>query len=791
MVRWKPTKSLSKPWLWPNSERLNFMPTRLAQSPTPTHAAETEAYVVAALLHGEWERALSVMEELGEGPAYAPALATSAKSRLAAGAADAARRLAEKALELDPDSAPALRALGTIRVTAKDFTSGEAALRRATELDPSEPSAHLVLGRLYLAQNQIEKAVPHVRALMEAAPGEDALDLLKRTRKAASQALRPGHPALEELRKIAAQAYNARTAPETLTLCLIAKNEAGNLKRVIESVRGLAAEVVVVDTGSTDDTVRLAKRLGAKVSHFHWVDDFAAARNASLEQAAGDWILIMDADDELVAAGAKEIRSWLQRPKADVEVVGLYRHYAYPGKRRAGLTVQPRLFRNRRGLHFTSPVHERLVHADDTPARAEHVINAVMLHHGIDGTATAAGRQARNLKILQPYLEREPRDARGQFYAGTILLEQEQWAAAVPHFQAAISAAEPGMDFLAKAHSCLGYCLLQAGRPLDAEASLREALQHFPEYPDGHYALGLTLDSLGRLPEAAEAHEAALRGRYGPSLNWHDWSSREDRPHIALADLRLALGDVDAALAHVDAAESFTGPSPLYADLRGAIQEAQQEQSDREEQRLRREAHFREAAEAGDSAAGLELVRSLIAGGDLDAAAEALKLTGGVEADLAEAAVSLARGDAAEALRIFVPLRIAEPTRAEAWMGEAESQHRLGRVAEAELTLELYEEVAGPGAADRPLAALYAGQKRWPEAVARFESHLKAHPQDWTSWIELGKALLHCDKVPGGIQCLQRAATINPGSLEVRVALGEARAYLSAQSRERREAVAA
>ena len=87
-----------------------------------------------------------------------------------------------------------------------------------------------------------------------------------------------------------------------ITVCLIVKNEEQFLAQCLKSVRGFAAQIVVVDTGSTDRTVEIAREFGAEIYSFAWCDDFAAARNAALEHATGDWILMLDADEELPAA---------------------------------------------------------------------------------------------------------------------------------------------------------------------------------------------------------------------------------------------------------------------------------------------------------------------------------------------------------------------------------------------------------------------------------------------------------------------------------------------------------
>lgn len=93
-----------------------------------------------------------------------------------------------------------------------------------------------------------------------------------------------------------------------LSLCMIVKNEQETLAKCLNSVKGIVDEMIIVDTGSTDKTPKIAQQFGAKVHSFNWCDDFAKARNASLSYATGQWILVLDADEildpEIVATTA-------------------------------------------------------------------------------------------------------------------------------------------------------------------------------------------------------------------------------------------------------------------------------------------------------------------------------------------------------------------------------------------------------------------------------------------------------------------------------------------------------
>ena len=103
----------------------------------------------------------------------------------------------------------------------------------------------------------------------------------------------------------------------TLSLCMIARDEASFLERCLASAAPHVDEIIVVDTGSTDGTVRVARAAGAEVSEFEWVDDFAEARNASLRAASGDWILLLDCDEVIAERDWSALRDAVARQGAD------------------------------------------------------------------------------------------------------------------------------------------------------------------------------------------------------------------------------------------------------------------------------------------------------------------------------------------------------------------------------------------------------------------------------------------------------------------------------------------
>jgi glycosyltransferase involved in cell wall biosynthesis len=143
-----------------------------------------------------------------------------------------------------------------------------------------------------------------------------------------------------------------------ISACMIAKNEENNIQRCIESYYNIVNEIIVVDTGSTDKTVEIAKKFGAKVIHFEWQDDFSAAKNRALEEATGDWILFLDADEFFYEDCQENI------PKAILEAERIKKNViACPmintdGLNGAVLEESYSLRILKKGFHYRYPIHE-------------------------------------------------------------------------------------------------------------------------------------------------------------------------------------------------------------------------------------------------------------------------------------------------------------------------------------------------------------------------------------------------------------------------------------------------
>ncbi|MFZ2655904.1 MAG: glycosyltransferase family 2 protein, partial [Victivallales bacterium] len=99
-----------------------------------------------------------------------------------------------------------------------------------------------------------------------------------------------------------------KSKPPTLSVCMIVKNEEAFLGRCLKSVVDHVDEIIIVDTGSTDRTVGIAKSFGARIYYHPWQDDFSLHRNQSISYARGRWIFIIDADEEYRASSKRNLR---------------------------------------------------------------------------------------------------------------------------------------------------------------------------------------------------------------------------------------------------------------------------------------------------------------------------------------------------------------------------------------------------------------------------------------------------------------------------------------------------
>lgn len=143
-----------------------------------------------------------------------------------------------------------------------------------------------------------------------------------------------------------------------ISLCMIVRDEEKHLGRCLASVSGLVNEIIIVDTGSKDRTNEVARQFNSKILYYNWTDDFAAARNFGLEQAKGEWILVLDGDEYLEESTAHRISALTDRPDAPDAYLLPIRNLMIPELGEWQVSLVLRLFKNTPAFRFRGKIQK-------------------------------------------------------------------------------------------------------------------------------------------------------------------------------------------------------------------------------------------------------------------------------------------------------------------------------------------------------------------------------------------------------------------------------------------------
>jgi glycosyltransferase involved in cell wall biosynthesis len=188
---------------------------------------------------------------------------------------------------------------------------------------------------------------------------------------------------------------------------MIVKNEEENMERCLSSIYDIVDEIIIVDTGSTDKTVDIARNFGAKIYYFKWNNNFSEARNESLKYATKDWILILDGDDEFYKEDRETLKVLLDC-NLDEKAIYYFETLSYYGSSiqndDIAININPRLFKNNRGIHYKGEVHNQLIF---TQGEYNAICDSIKIHHYgyLDKMIISKDKRNRNISILKEQIK--------------------------------------------------------------------------------------------------------------------------------------------------------------------------------------------------------------------------------------------------------------------------------------------------------------------------------------------------------------------------------------------------
>ena len=300
-----------------------------------------------------------------------------------------------------------------------------------------------------------------------------------------------------------------------ISACYIVKNEAKNLAKSIKSLKSQVNEIVVVDTGSTDNTITVARKLGAKVYSFPWQDDFSKARNFALSKAKGDWLVLLDADEYFTAKTAGNIRQVIrQAQQADGLLIQMV-NYDVDKAEIQDYFYQLRIVRNQQGLHYEGKIHEELKLSEGKSMKFLRVLPEMLeIYH--TGYASSVSRQKleRNLKLLQQAVDNGQSEADLARYFCDCYLGLGDMEKCTYYGWLDVKKGRQSVNFGSRCHRVL--MAYYGGRNDEESISKRRQLaeisvQQYPEVPDFWAEYSECFYQAGEYVQAITAMEKALQ----------------------------------------------------------------------------------------------------------------------------------------------------------------------------------------------------------------------------------------------------------------------------------------
>ncbi len=332
-----------------------------------------------------------------------------------------------------------------------------------------------------------------------------------------------------------------------LSIAMIVKNEEANLGRALASVRNLADEIVVVDTGSTDRTMGIAAKYTGMIYSYKWCDDFAAARNESLRHCRGDWFIFLDADEAIWQDDHAAIRKAMLDPVTNIYEHTL-RHY-YKDGRSVSLDTVPqkckgeyplfsdsvagRLFRNTPGLHFEGRLHEKICNQDGVTPHPKAWADFVIHHYGKVDLDREFAKREFYFRIAEKDYREHPTDDKRLFNYAMQARVANQWDAVIEAVEA----------YKAQGKQAPSSVATMAGEAMHHEQRYKEALEYFmiAIMAKGVNAYiynrtAVTLAAMGRVDDAKKFLDMAIVASPGFTSSY-----------LVLADIERQLGNHETA----------------------------------------------------------------------------------------------------------------------------------------------------------------------------------------------------------------------------------------------------
>ncbi len=337
-----------------------------------------------------------------------------------------------------------------------------------------------------------------------------------------------------------------------LSVCMIVRDEEEFLDRCLESVKDIAGEIVIADTGSTDDSAAIAQRYGARVYPVKWQGSFARARNYALRKAKGEWLLLLDADEVLDPRDTGLLTEYIRSASSDG---CFFTMLNYIGPRKSGLYTMHnafRLLRNNGQYHYKGAIHEQISRRDGQriPVEAFEFINVRLHHYGyLDEVVRRKKKRERNIPLLLAELKKEPENPFFLFNLANDYLACGEHEKALELFNRAYEhVKEPAQAFVPHLMYRRAVTLFYLGRYAEAALACAQGIGLFPACADLEFLRGSIYARWAKYTLAIDSFNRCMEMETPPASLRFMEDSTTIRPLEELEDVYRALYDYPRAL---------------------------------------------------------------------------------------------------------------------------------------------------------------------------------------------------------------------------------------------------
>jgi len=446
-------------------------------------------------------------------PSYGEPFTNLGILKWAAGEKEDALSLLEKGFILSPTVPDIATMFHAAAVETGEWERAEEAFREAKGLHANCRHLCFLLIDLLISREKHATAISEIESAMAAFDVDDGFI----------------DAALEVRGKLGPLEIRKKGGGETLSLCMIVKNEQPNLVRSLSSVKAAVDEIIVVDTGSTDRTKDIATVFGAKVFDAPWNDDFAEARNIALSKATGDWIFVLDADEAVSPADCSNLRNLLEHAACRKDTAGWLvttRNYS-PDMNLEGWTandgtygsevtasgwfpsVKVRLFRNDPHIRYEGAVHEMVEPSMKRAGLTWLPCDLIVHHYGyITGGGSGPSKGASYYQLGKKKIEQTSGDHRSVYELAVQASRLKKYDEAVALWHRYLSSdcrEDRPLAFLN-----LGHALIETGRYAEAREASMAALSIDPGLKEAGLNTALCDFYTGRYREAVSRLEGLI-----------------------------------------------------------------------------------------------------------------------------------------------------------------------------------------------------------------------------------------------------------------------------------------